>query len=201
MLMQITQYDVVNWNDIYNILLELARILKHNQIVPEIIVGVSRGGWLPARVLSDLLDVPQLTSIRVEFYSEINQPNQKPIITQPVPLPIHQKQVLLVDDITDSGKSLQLAKTELEKTANKIFTLTLYHKPWSCLTPDFYYKETSKWVIFPWEYRESMKTLATRMLNEGLTLPIIEQELITIGFPASLVTHFMKDIFGSESND
>lgn len=194
--MQIAQYEVVNWNGVYNILLELARIIKHNQIFPEIIVGVSRGGWLPARVLSDLLDVPQLTSIGIEFYSEINQPNQKPIITQPVPLPLHKKRILLVDDITDSGKSLQLAKTELEKTADKIFTVTLYHKPWSCLTPDFYYKETSKWVIFPWEYRESVKTLATRMINEGLTFVTIKQELINIGFKASLVTRFIKDLFG-----
>lgn len=199
--MQTTQYEVVNWNDIYDILLELARIIKHNQIMPEIIVGVSRGGWLPARVLSDLLDVPQLTSIGIEFYSEINQPNQKPIITQPVPLPLHNKRVLLVDDITDSGKSLQLAKTELEKTADKIFTLTLYHKPWSCLTPDFYYTETSKWVIFPWEYHESVKTLATRMINEGITTSLIEQELINIGFTASLVTRFIKDLFGSKGND
>jgi hypoxanthine phosphoribosyltransferase len=199
--MQITQYEIANWNGIYNILLELAQRIKRSQIVPETIVGVSRGGWLPARVLSDLLDIPQLTSIRIEFYPEINQPNKKPIITQPVPLPLHNKCVLLVDDITDSGKSLLLAKTELEKTANKIFTLTLYHKPWSCLTPDFYYIETSKWVIFPWEYHESVKTLASRMIKEGLTITAIEQELINIGFKASLVTRFMKDLFGLQNDD
>ena len=199
--MQKTQYEVANWNGIYNILLEMARIIKHNQILPEIIVGVSRGGWFPARVLSDLLDVPQLTSIRIEFYSEINQPNQQPIITQPVPLSLHNKCVLLVDDITDSGKSLLLAKTELEKTADKTFTLTLYHKPWSCLTPDFYFTETSKWVIFPWEYHESVKTLATRMINEGFTFAAIIQELISIGFEASLVIRFMKDLFGFQDND
>jgi hypoxanthine phosphoribosyltransferase len=199
--MQTTQYEVANWHDIYNILLELARTIKQNQILPEIIVGVSRGGWLPARILSDLLDIPQLTSIRIEFYSEINQPNREPIITQPVPLPLHNKRVLLVDDITDSGKSLQLAKIELGKTADKIYTLTLYHKPWSCLTPDFYFIETSKWVIFPWEYHESVKTLATRMINEGLDFAAIEQELIKIGFEASLVTHFMKELFGFHGND
>lgn len=199
--MQTTQYEVANWHDIYNILLELARTIKQNQILPEIIVGVSRGGWLPARILSDLLDIPQLTSIRIEFYSEINQPNREPIITQPVPLPLHNKRVLLVDDITDSGKSLQLAKIELGKTADKIYTLTLYHKPWSCLTPDFYFIETSKWVIFPWEYHESVKTLATRMINEGLDFAAIEQELIKIGFEASLVTNFMKELFGFQGND
>ncbi len=199
--MQTTQYEVANWHDIYNILLELARTIKQNQILPEIIVGVSRGGWLPARILSDLLDIPQLTSIRIEFYSEINQPNREPIITQPVPLPLHNKRVLLVDDITDSGKSLQLAKIELGKTADKIYTLTLYHKPWSCLTPDFYFIETSKWVIFPWEYHESVKTLATRMINEGLDFAAIEQELIKIGFEASLVTNFMKELFGFHGND
>lgn len=199
--MQTTQYEVTNWHSIYNILLELARTIKQNQILPEIIVGVSRGGWLPARILSDLLDIPQLTSIRIEFYSEINQPNREPIITQPVPLPLHNKRVLLVDDITDSGKSLQLAKMELGKTADKIYTLTLYHKPWSCLTPDFYFIETSKWIIFPWEYHESVKTLATRMINEGLDFAAIERKLIKIGFETSLVTNFMKELFGFQGND
>jgi len=43
--------------------------------------------------------------------------------------------------------------------------------------------------------------LATRMINEGITTPVIEQELINIGFTASLVTRFMKDLFGSKGND
>jgi hypoxanthine phosphoribosyltransferase len=195
------QYEVEDWESIYNILLVLAGRIKQNRVMPEIIVGVSRGGWLPARVFSDLLDIPQLTSIRIEFYSEINQPNQKPVITQPVPLPLCDKRILLVDDITDSGKSLQLAKTELEKTADKIYTLTLYHKPWSCLTPDFYFKETTKWVIFPWEYHESVKTLSTRMMNEGRTYIAIERTLINIGFKASLVKRFLIELSGSQPDD
>jgi hypothetical protein len=199
--MHAIQYEVADWYGIYDKLLALARTIKQRQAIPEIIVGVSRGGWLPARVFSDLLDISQLTSIRIEFYSEINQPNQKPVITQPVPLPLHHKRVLVVDDITDSGKSLQLAKTELEKTAGKIYTLTLYHKPWSCFTPDFYFKETTKWVIFPWEYHESVKTLSTRMMNEGWTFTAIKQELITIGFEASLVKRFMTELYGSLHND
>jgi len=195
------QYEVEEWESIYNILLIMAGNLKQNRVMPEIIVGISRGGWLPARVFSDLLDIPQLTSIRIKFYSEINQKNKKPVITQPVPLPLHNKRVLLVDDITDSGKSLQLAKTELEKTADKIYTLTLYHKPWSCFTPDFYFKETTKWVIFPWEYHESVKTLSTRMMNQGRTYTAIEQALVNIGIEASLVKRFMTELFGSQHDD
>jgi hypothetical protein len=56
-------------------------------------------------------------------------------------------------------------------------------------------------VIFPWEYHESVKTLASRMIKEGLTITAIEQELINIGFKASLVTRFMKDLFGLQNDD
>ncbi len=199
--MHTTQYEVVTWNTIYNILLALTRIIKRNQVTLDIIVGVSRGGLLPARIISDLLDIPQLTSIRIEFYAEINQPSQKPVITQPVPLSLHGKHVLVVDDITDSGKSLQLAKIEFEKTAIKTYTLSLYHKPWSCLTPDFYFKETTRWIIFPWEYYESVKTLSTRMLKEKRSFTAIEQELIKIGFKSSLVKRFMTDLYGYQHDN
>jgi hypothetical protein len=39
------------------------------------------------------------------------------------------------------------------------------------------------------------------MINEGLDFAAIEQELIKIGFEASLVTNFMKELFGFQGND
>ena len=40
---------------------------------PDIIVGVARGGLVPARILTDLLETPELDFIQIEFYTDINQ--------------------------------------------------------------------------------------------------------------------------------
>ncbi|MCD6432398.1 phosphoribosyltransferase, partial [Candidatus Bathyarchaeota archaeon] len=37
-------------------LLNMAEKIRRDGFKPDVIVGVSRGGWPPARVLSDLLD-------------------------------------------------------------------------------------------------------------------------------------------------
>src|SRR6266480_4344543 len=88
-------------------LLDLAQQIKKDRYKPEIIVGVSRGGWPPARVMSDLLQNPNLANMRVEFYKDIGVRNKKPRITQPVTMEDVGKQVLVADDVSDTGPSLR----------------------------------------------------------------------------------------------
>jgi len=52
------EFVVPTWNQVYCMLLNLAYKIRKNEFRSDIIVGVSRGGWPPARVLSDLLDNP-----------------------------------------------------------------------------------------------------------------------------------------------
>ncbi|MCK4440101.1 hypothetical protein KAU85_03865, partial [Candidatus Bathyarchaeota archaeon] len=54
------EFEIPTWKQIYNMLLNLAEKIRKNGFKPDIIVGVSRGGWPPARVLSDLLGNPNL---------------------------------------------------------------------------------------------------------------------------------------------
>ncbi len=62
------EFEVPKWNQIYEMLLNLAEKIRKNSFKPDIIVGVSRGGWPPARVMSDLMDNPNLANVRAEFY-------------------------------------------------------------------------------------------------------------------------------------
>src|SRR3989454_4660270 len=93
----------------YEMMIELARQIKSAGYSPEVIVGVSRGGWPPARVMSDLLENPNLANMKVEFYKNIGVTAQRPKITQPVTSEVVGKRVLVVDDVTDSGHSLRVA--------------------------------------------------------------------------------------------
>ncbi len=190
-------FETVDWDHLYNLLLEIADRVKERGYESDVIVGISRGGLLPARILSDLLDNPHLANIKVDFYVDIYQTKKAPVITQPVSISVTDKRVLVVDDITDSGQSFRLVWETLAKEAAEVKAVTLYHKPWSCFTPDIYARETEAWVIFPWEYRETIKKLGTQLLEEGKSLVEVEAVLVDIGLKAPLVRRFVQELFGN----
>ncbi|NOZ82288.1 MAG: phosphoribosyltransferase [Euryarchaeota archaeon] len=156
------KYLRLSWEDIERQCVELARMLKRSKVNAEMIIGISRGGLVPARLLSDLLDNHELHTMRVKFYTGIGKVGDKPVILHPTQVDVTGRSVLLVDDIADSGRSLRTAKEHLEKRgAGEIVVATLMKKPGSVITPDFYVQETDAWVIFPWEARETARLIAS----------------------------------------
>lgn len=190
-------YEVPTWDELYKMTVELADKVKESGFKTDIIVGVSRGGWTPARVMSDLLDNSNLANVKVEFYEDIYQTSEEPRITQPVSIPVKGKHVLIVDDIADTGKSLKLVKKKLlEKEATEVRIATLYLKPWSITIPDFYVKTTNAWVCFSWELYESVKKIGGKLKSEGKPLSEIEKFLISIGMEPLVVRKYTREIFG-----
>jgi hypoxanthine phosphoribosyltransferase len=187
---ELKSWDIIHWA-----LIHLADRIRESNFNPEIIVGVSRGGWIPARILSDLLDEPTLANIRVEFYSGIYETMKKPSITQPVSLPVIDKRILIVDDIVDSGESLRLVCDVLRREGGEGLSATLYHKPWSCFKPDYYFEDVDSWVIFPWELYEMVKTLGAEMLEGGRSVKYAEEKLTGIGMDGCMVKKFLQLIF------
>ena len=194
-------FETVEWDHVYSLLLEIADRIKERDFKADVIVGISRGGLLPARILSDLLDNPHLANIKVEFYVDIDQTKEVPVITQPVSVSVKDKRVLIVDDITDSGQSFRLVWETLAQETAEVKTVTLYHKPWSCFTPDIYARETEAWVIFPWEFRETTKKLGKRLLEEGKSMIEVEATLVDIGLKATLVRRFIQELYGNQEHD
>jgi hypoxanthine phosphoribosyltransferase len=142
----------------YNVLLSLARKILRSEFAPDVIIGVSRGGWIPARVLCDLLSAPVLASIGIEFYTDIGETGRRPRVTYPLTVTVLGKKVLLVDEVADTGESLKLAKGQVfEEGAKEVRTVTMYTKPWSIIEPDYHEKKTSSWIVFPWETRETIQ--------------------------------------------
>lgn len=194
------RYEVPPWDLIYQLLVKIADKIKKSGFNPEIIVGVARGGWPPARVLSDLLENPNLANVKAEFYLDIYKTIEKPRITQPISTSVKGKGVLVVDDVADSGKSLKLVREHLlREGASEVRICTLYYKPWSIVTPDYYMKKTEAWVIFPWERRESVRKIGQKLRAEGKSLEEIEAELIKIGLAPPLVKKFVKELWGKIS--
>src|SRR5712692_5045576 len=98
------------WREIQKSCLKIAEKTKADDFKPDTIIGVARGGWIPARLLSDLLGAGELTSLGISFYSDIAQNEKTPIITQPISDKIKGKTVLMVDDVADTGQSLKVGR-------------------------------------------------------------------------------------------
>jgi len=127
-------------------------------------VGISRGGLVPARILSDILGVRELFTVRVSFYTAVGKAAAAPRIVQPLAERLDGKRVLLVDDVSDTGESLIAAKGHLrDMGAGEVRVATLHFKPHSRLKPDFFVAETDAWPVYPWERHESERDLGKRV--------------------------------------
>jgi hypothetical protein len=172
------KYLRLTWEDIERQCLTLAKKIKERKVPFDLIIGIARGGWVPARLLSDMLNNDEVHSMRVKFYTGIGEVAEKPVILHPTQIDVTGKKVLLVDDIADTGKSLSIAKEHLEKRgAGDIFVVTLIKKPHSEINPDLYVEETDAWVIFPWEVRETVRLI----LKKAKSREEAEKELAQAG--------------------
>ena len=95
---------------------------------PDLIVGVARGGLIPAGAIGYAIGVKEMGAINVEFYTDIGETLPEPILLNPQldTDSLKDKKVLVVDDVADSGKTLDLVVNLLEQTASEV-KLSLIH--------------------------------------------------------------------------
>ncbi|HKM75652.1 MAG TPA: phosphoribosyltransferase [Candidatus Bathyarchaeia archaeon] len=192
------KYVAPGWDRIYEMLLELALAIRSSGFKTDIIVGVSRGGWAPARVLSDLLENTRTASMKVEFYVGLEKTSSRPVVTQPVGENAFGKNVLIVDDVSDTGESLKVAIDHVnEKGAKAIKTATLYYKPHSKFKPDFFAESTGDWIIFPWERLEATKLLMQEAKAQNRGMETVRQTLRECSMNDSIIDLLFKLANGS----
>lgn len=125
---------------------------KLREYKPDVIVGIARGGLIPAVRLSHILGDIELKVIDVKFYTDINEHTEMPKITIPIYGDLKDKKVVIVDDVSDTGKTLEVVINEVKRLgAKEIKVACLAMKPWTSVVPDFYVFRTDKWIVFPWE--------------------------------------------------
>ena len=119
---------------------------------PELIVGVARGGLIPAGAIGYAIGVKAMGAINVEFYTDIGETLPEPLVLSPQ-LDMDSlagKRVLVVDDVADSGKTLDLVVNLLKETAAEVRSAVIYTKPTTIFEPDFSWKKTDQWINFAW---------------------------------------------------
>ena len=122
---------------------------------PTAILGISRGGLIPAAMLSYMLDVRLIQAVRVEHYDDQNNrlASGARFVDGPEPfatLNITTERLLIVDDIIDTGETLKLVRRAVQDHADQIMVAALYVRSNQKNAVDWYWKVEDEWVVFPW---------------------------------------------------
>ena len=117
---------------------------------PERIVGIKRGGLIPAVSLSHLFKV-QLNIISYQSRDGKNMARGN-LLKLP-----RDSRILLVDDICDTGETFEVIKKEIRQNYLNIKFCSLFYNIRQNITVDYFARKIdrekdSSWIVFPWEF-------------------------------------------------
>lgn len=177
----VAHYLPVSWREYTTLARKLAATVRSGSSSVDIIVAIARGGLTLGHLLSDHLRIP-IATITVQSYTDI-QTQGEVIVTEKLHSPIRGKHVLLVDDVSDSGKTFRRATAYLKRLRPKeISTLAMFFKPRSSFRPDYYARHTDRWILFPYENTEMTLLITKQLAAEGKSKAAIQRFLERLGF-------------------
>jgi hypoxanthine phosphoribosyltransferase len=144
--------EVLTWDDFGDATRTLAHDVLSSGFTPDIVVAIARGGLLLGGSIAYALGVKSCGALNVEFYTGVDERLPEPVVIPPMldGGSLRDKNILLVDDVSDSGRTLALVRELVGASGARVKTVTLYTKPGTVLVPDYYWKSTSQWITFPW---------------------------------------------------
>ena len=130
----------------------LAEAVAADGFVPDIILGIARGGLLVAGAVGYALGVKNTFTMNVEFYTGIDERLDVPMILPPVPdlVDFAETRVLVADDVADTGATLQLVQEFCAGKVAEVRCAVLYEKSRSLVKCDYVWRRTDAWITFPW---------------------------------------------------
>lgn len=130
----------ITWGDINDAVERLAINIVNSKIKITAIGGLPRGGLIPAVMLSHKMNIPFVSQA---YLAQV------------------PGNILIVDDICDTGKTLKRFKFE-----SNIYTATLHYKTSAEYEPHFWWRlaPENEWIVYPWE-REDSQTIQDYALS------------------------------------
>ncbi len=173
---------LVSWKDIERWSKDVVKKVIESGYEPEIVIGLARGGLVPARLISDYLNIKDLYAVKTEHWGVTATPDGKAKLAQGLQVDISGKKVLVVDDITDTGQSLKLAVEHITRQNPKeVRGATLLHITHSKYVPHYYSEEVPEdnwtWFIFPWNVYEDLRNLIQKAMDRRMKMREIKDAL------------------------
>jgi hypoxanthine phosphoribosyltransferase len=167
-----------SWQDVENQTQEILRQLQRDAWMPDYVVGLTRGGLVPANLISQYLEVPMET-LKVSLRDDASQPESNLWmaedaygykVSDPMCSGDGRKKILIVDDINDSGATLNWIKQDWMSSCfpedsrwnhvwgDNVRVAVLCDNEASASELNVSYSavdlnkaEEDLWIVFPWE--------------------------------------------------
>ncbi|WP_330630309.1 phosphoribosyltransferase [Halocatena halophila] len=162
---------ITTWDYIYDLCRGVSQQVKAADFEPDVVVALARGGWFGGRCLCDFLGLDDLTSLKMEHYVGTAQKADEPQVRYPMPEgSVAGKDVLIIDDIADTGESIRHARKYVEdRDPAAVKTATLQLLETSEAEPDFVGERLDEWawVVYPWNFIEDMIELIGGVMKKA----------------------------------
>ena len=138
---------ITNWDYLDGLCRKVAEQIIEDGFEPDTIVAIARGGWFVGSILCDMLGLDELVSLGIRHYIGYDRRELK--VKEEISL--ERENVLIVDDLINTGKSMSKAKEIVERKAKEVRTACLLLVSTSKFVPNYFgeYLEGFSWVIFP----------------------------------------------------
>lgn len=153
----------VSWDE-YHLLIERLALKVHNSgWAFDQILCLARGGMRPGDVLSRLFDRPLAIMSTSSYRAEAGTIQGRLDLAKYITMPKGELagKVLLVDDLADSGVTLQAVVERLRgvPSISELRSAVIWTKAVSSYTPDYFVEmlETSPWIHQPFEEYDDMR--------------------------------------------
>ena len=154
----------VDSNQFYNLSLSLAKTIEEDDLNPDFILGVSRGGCVPSIVIHEYLNYKGIKCdygiVSVKLYNEDNTRGNNIIIDMSEYIMEKLKvcnNILIIDDVLDTGYTFRGIGNYLYDNginSNKFNFACVYYKSIkneTTIIPKYYEQCREEWVVFPHE--------------------------------------------------
>jgi xanthine phosphoribosyltransferase len=115
------------------------------------IVCITRGGLVPAAIISRELGIRVIETVSIASYHDYTSQGELAVLKEVTPTLLENdgENVLIVDDLTDTGKTAAIVRAMLPKA----HFATVYAKPKGRPLVDTFVTEVSQdtWIYFPWD--------------------------------------------------
>jgi hypoxanthine phosphoribosyltransferase len=187
---------IIEWKEIHKAVNNIVTEIKREEFNPDYVIAIARGGVVPARLICDELMIKNFISIKADHWGITANKDGKAVLSHGTNVDLKGKRILLVDDITDTGESMQLCKDYLEDLKPSIVkTAALYHLTGSKFSPDYSgAEEIWTWMVWPWNYKEDMVNLITKLLDANISKVKDLQEEMSKNYKINLEQDEIMDL-------
>ncbi len=148
--------EIMTWDMLGEATRSLSQMVADDGYEPDMILGIARGGLLPAGAIGYALSIKNVYTMNVEFYTGVDERLDVPRILPPAPdfIDLSHGKILVVDDVADTGHTLKSVEEFCEGKVGEVRTACIYEKSHSVVKCDYVWKHTDQWINFPWSDKE-----------------------------------------------